>query len=307
MRLLEARIRDMDLATNTRVNYQSAWKSFETWCAVAALPALPASTKTVCDFVTWCLTVGYRLPTVTVRIAAIGYFHRREGLANPINPEVREYTWQAQRLLRHKSKGKNAITIEILQRICSRLAGAGEYPVAIRNWTMILLCFAAGFRRSELSGLLVRDLTFCPEGVVVALNYSKTDQEGKGRNVPIERGSKPGLCPVAALERWLQVRGRGEGPLFVQFDSRCRMTEKGVSASGCLLNYMLKGILSKIGENPRNYGAHSLRAGMITEAVRNGASEFAIMQRTGHRSSEVLRSYIRPANLFEMNPLKGVL
>jgi hypothetical protein len=77
IRLLEARIREMDLAANTRVNYQSAWKSFQAWCHAAAVPALPASTKTVCDFITWCLAVGYRMPTVAVRISAIGYFHRR--------------------------------------------------------------------------------------------------------------------------------------------------------------------------------------------------------------------------------------
>ena len=31
------------------------------------------------------------------------------------------------------------------------------------------------------------------------------------------------------------------------------------------------------------------------------------MQRTGHKSSATLRRYIRPASVFDFNPLKGVL
>jgi integrase len=41
------------------------------------------------------------------------------------------------------------------------------------------------------------------------------------------------------------------------------------------------------------YGTHSLRAGFATEAYGNGASEVFIMRQTGHRSSAMVRKYIR--------------
>jgi integrase len=40
-------------------------------------------------------------------------------------------------------------------------------------------------------------------------------------------------------------------------------------------------------------GGHSLRAGFVTEAFRQGADAHAIMRQTGHRSHAVLETYAR--------------
>jgi integrase len=47
-------------------------------------------------------------------------------------------------------------------------------------------------------------------------------------------------------------------------------------------------------------GGHSLRAGFVTEAFRQGADAHAIMRQTGHRSHAVLETYAR-----EHAPLVG--
>lgn len=69
----------------------------------------------------------------------------------------------------------------------------------------------------------------------------------------------------------------------------------------------VKRAIEGIGDNPATFGAHSLRAGMITEAAKHGASELSIMRRTGHKQSQTLQRYIRPACAFDFNPLKDVL
>lgn len=46
------------------------------------------------------------------------------------------------------------------------------------------------------------------------------------------------------------------------------------------------------------YAGHSLRAGLATSAAAGRASERAIMAQTGHRSTDMVRRYIREANLF---------
>ncbi len=86
-----------------------------------------------------------------------------------------------------------------------------------------------------------------------------------------------------------------------------KLTRDALDPSGEVIYTALKKLVEEIGENPKHYGAHSLRSGMITEAARHGASETAIMQRTGHRSSQTLRRYIRPATAFDFNPLANVL
>ena len=54
----------------------------------------------------------------------------------------------------------------------------------IRDRAILLLGFAGAFRRSELVVLdRDADLQFQPEGLLVTLRRSKTDQEAQGRHV----------------------------------------------------------------------------------------------------------------------------
>ncbi len=56
------------------------------------------------------------------------------------------------------------------------------------------------------------------DGLVVKLRRSKSDPEGKGRDVGIPYGSTPATCPVRALTAWKTAASISEGALF----RRCR-------------------------------------------------------------------------------------
>jgi integrase len=170
-----------------------------------------------------------------------------------------------------------------------------------------VLTFASGWRRSEIASLKLSDVAFVPKGLTLWLGSSKTDQTGQGRLVGIEAGVKPLTCPVRALRAWLKLRGEWEGSLFVAVAGCGAVTREPISPRGEVLHQALKDSLERIGEDPATFGAHSLRAGMITEAAKHGASEAAIKLRTGHKSSLTLQRYIRPASAFDLNPLKAVL
>jgi integrase len=170
---------------------------------------------------------------------------------------------------------------------------------------MILLCFALGWRRSELASLDLRDVRWVKEGIVLWLGKSKTDQQGLGRSVGVQRGSRILTCPLRALDEWLAIRGRWSGPLFTRVDGRDRMVRNRMNPD--TVRRAVKRGLSLIGDDPKMFGAHSLRAGMITASIESGATETSVMQRTGHKSYENLRRYVRPAQAFKANPLAGVL
>ncbi len=59
-----------------------------------------------------------------------------------------------------------------------------------------------------------QDIDFTPDGLVVALRRSKTDQQGEGRKVGVPYGSRPATCPVRTLQAWLEASGIAEGPVF---------------------------------------------------------------------------------------------
>jgi hypothetical protein len=84
--------------------------------------------------------------------------------------------------------------------------------------TIVLVSYATANRRSESAALNVEDVTLCPEGLVVNIRRSKTDQEAAGRKVGVAYGADIATCPVRAprylcagrmVKRGLSDRPRG--------------------------------------------------------------------------------------------------
>ena len=164
----------------------------------------------------------------------------------------------------------------------------------------MLVGFSGGLRRSELAALRLEDLHRHKRGITLELPYSKTDQEGQGREVEIPCGAQPAgtplaelTCPVRALEQWIAQANLKEGAIFRHVTAA--QTIRG-ALSARAIGEIVKRAFARAGLNEKEltrYGAHSLRAGFATEAYQNGASELAIMRQTGHKSAAMVRRYIR--------------
>ena len=290
---------------NTVVNYESSWRLFEKFCAMVPCLPLPVERQTVIDYIVWAVEVqGYRTASVQAQVSAVRQRHVTAGFPSPTTG-LSSFIKHLKRVRRERPCAKDALRYDQLLRAAEQIP---ETLVGVRDRSMILLAFASGWRRSEVVALSVGDIQFCEQGVELFQAHSKTDQHGEGRTVGIHRGSNPSTCPVRALEAWLALRGKWDGPLFVGTSKRGRkLTTQALHKNGARLYAAVKQSLKACGEDASRYGAHSLRSGMITEAVKSGASEIAIQARTGHKSIKVLRSYIRPATAFDFNPLAGVL
>lgn len=298
------RIMNAKYAKNTIRNYRCSWGSFQAWCQDAGREDMPATPLTCIDHASWCIAKGLRLETVHLRLKAINHYHKQDNLPLPFDAAVREFLRNARRALCEKPQGKEALSPPQLRKISKALSGVLN-PVDVRDRSMILLGFASGWRESELVSLDLRDIRWVEEGIVLRLGKSKTDQIGRGRSVGIQYGRRILTCPVRALKEWIGTRGVWPGPLFVGFDGYRQPTRDRLDADG--VRRAVKRALELIGEDSSAFGAHSLRAGMITAAAEAGATETAIMQRTGHKRYDTLRRYIRPTEVFRANPLAGVL
>lgn len=84
-----------------------------------------------------------------------------------------------------------------------------------------------------------------------------------------------------------------------------RVTETRLS--GAAIGEIVQRAVKLIGLDANGYGGHSLRAGCVTAAVAAGVSDVAIMQRTGHRSVQTLKRYVRLTNVFAMDPMSGLV
>jgi len=288
-------------ARATQLAYEHCWRDFTAWCAAAGRAAPPASADTVELYLTD-LAARCKLSTLQQRAAAIAYTHKAAGLANPVGPGARELLRAMAREKGSCQERKAALTVDELRRMCAKL---GRRPQDARDRAVLLLGFASGMRRSELAALELADVAFLSKGVRVRIRRAKNDQMGAGREIGIFRGRRASTCPVRALERYLRVRGRWAGPLFVAADSAGRLTRESIR--GEVVGHMVQRCVELIGLDPARYGGHSLRAGMITAAAEAGTPEVLIAQRSGHRSLAVLSRYVRPANIFAFNPLARAL
>lgn len=88
----------------------------------------------------------------------------------------------------------------------------------LRDRAMLLLDFAGGLRRSEITGLdCGRDQTEDSSGWVEILDKGMLLRlRGKTgwREIEVGRGSSDMTCPVVALETWLKLTRIAHGPLF---------------------------------------------------------------------------------------------
>jgi len=78
-----------------------------------------------------------------------------------------------------------------------------------------------------------------------------------------------------------------------------RLTDQSVAL-------LLKSYLTAAGIENKNYSGHSLRSGFATVSAEFGADERSIMAMTGHKTTQMVRRYIKEANLFKNNALNKI-
>jgi integrase len=285
-------------APSTLRAYRSDWRHFVTWCEGHALAPLPATAETVALYLT-SLAATHKPATMTRRLTAITKAHQIAGHASPATmqqPAVSETLKGIRRTLGTAQKVKAPLLTADIRRMVDALP---DKLAGRRDRALILLGFAGGFRRSELAALDIEDVQHTEDGMVVKLRRSKTDPEGKGRDVGIPYGSNPRTCPVRALNGWKNAAGLSDGPLFRGIDRHGHLGSWRLHKDS--VGLIVKRAAENIGLDPAQFAGHSLRAGLVTQGYMNGAGELALMRQTGHRSLEMIRRYIRDGSLFREN------
>ena len=249
-----------------------------------------------------------KMSTLRRRLVSIGVIHRLKGLyLDTKHPIIIENLMGIKRKKGSYQKGKKPILINQLKLVIDAIDKDTSDETEIRKLrdkTIILLGFAGGFRRIELISIDFEDLEFVSEGVKIFIRKSKTDQFGEGMFKGLPYFDNQKFCPVLHLKRWLKVSGIKSGPIFKRFSKglilgKNRLTDQSVAL-------LLKKYLLKAGIENQNYSGHSLRSGFATVSAESGADERSIMAMTGHKTSQMVRRYIKEANLFKNNALNKV-
>ena len=292
-------------ANNTLRAYKSDFRDFGVFCAKHGLGSLPTEPKIVSLYLTN-LSKNFKMSTLKRRLVSISMVHRLKGYyLDTKHPIIIENLMGIKRVKGSIQKGKKPILINHLKSIINVIDQQEINEIKkSRDKTIVLVGFGGGFRRTELISIDHEDLEFVPEGVKITLKRSKTDQFGEGMVKGLPYFSNELYCPVINLKKWLELSKIKSGPIFRRFVKGSVLTNNRLTDQSVVL--FIKDYLNLAGIENKNYSGHSLRSGFATVAAESGADERSIMAMTGHKTTQMVRRYIREANIFKNNALSKI-
>jgi site-specific recombinase XerD len=293
-------------ANNTIRAYRSDFKDFSVFCAKNSLKSLPTDSKIVALYLTYLSSKGVKISTLKRRLVSLGVIHKLKGhYLDTKHPIIIENLMGIKRKIGSFQQGKKPILINQLKSIINVIDNEKTKEIKkIRDKTLILIGFGGGFRRTELVSIDCNDIEFVSEGVKIIVRRSKTDQFGEGMVKGLPYFSNQNYCPVMHLKKWLELSNIKSGPLFRRFSKSYKLSKNRLTDQSVAL--LLKKYLDIAGIENKNYSGHSLRSGFATVSAESGADERSIMAMTGHKTTQMVRRYIKEANLFKNNALNKI-
>lgn len=301
-------------SASTRRAYEADVRAFETFCDERGLCPLPAAPGTLLSYLIHHAGT-LKVTTLRRRLVAIREHHSAAGHALDTSSAAFRDTWVGLQRSHGQppAKKRPLMTIELRRAVVA-------LPVTLagrRDRALILVGFAAALRRSELAALEITQsdgaswIEERPDGLVIHLARTKTDQKGAGAEVGVPYGSNPETCPVRTYRAWLKASKLRAGPAFRP------ITRNGVIGERALTGQSVAAIVKRAveaaaladGDTPRQaarkaeaYAGHSLRSGLATSAAANDAPGHAIQRQLRHRKFDTTVGYIRSGQLFRQNP-----
>ena len=279
-------------ANNTLRAYKADFRDFALFCQQNGFSSMPSEPKIVTLYLTH-LSKSSKFSTLKRRLASISVIHKLNGhYLDTKHPIITENILGIKRVKGTYQKAKKPILINDLKIIIKAIDEDKNKNNRVKNKALLLIGFAGGFRRSELVAIDIDDVEFVPEGVKIFVKKSKTDQSGEGMTKGIPYFSSPSYCPVVSLKNWIEEGKIIKGKIFDMSDKNVALT--------------IKKYAEIAGLDKKKYSGHSLRSGFATSTAELGAEERSIMAMTGHKTTQMVRRYIREANIFKNNALNKV-
>lgn len=281
-------------AENTRKAYRSAIQHFISWGGL--LPTNPTEISRYLVAFASQLSVN----TLNLRLAGLSQWHTSQGFDDPTqHPGVKKVISGIRRTHGLRTKKARAIHPHQLHQALDFLRN--RHLKGVRDSALIAIGFFGAFRRSELCALRWEHLEWHPQGLLVKLQRSKTDQDGSSITKAIPSNPEENYCPTTLLRQWQTLSGSpSTGFVFRRVDRWGKLHAEAIQ--GQSINLLIKQIAKDcLWEHPHEYSAHSLRRGLSTSAAKAGASFESIKRQGGWRHDGTVRQYIEEGNLFEEN------
>jgi site-specific recombinase XerD len=274
---------DGAFAKNTIRAYRSDFIQYQTWCLKNGITPIPADADTMAMYVDY-LSENNKSATIRRRINSLGTILKLSKHHDPTKqPEVILALKRMHRKIGRAQEQAAPLTKLLLNQL---LGNCDSSVRGLRNQVLLRLGYETMRRRSELCAFKFDDICQALNGKPsIRLNFSKTDQFGAGKILPISQEL------FDLLEKWKEIVG-DESYILRSISKHGHI--------GCSLNPASNSIILKIlqeklksGPNDQPLSGHSFRVGAAIDLLEQGEPLEKIMLRGGWQADSTAMSYLR--------------
>lgn len=280
------------LAPASTQAYKRAWATFRNFANKFHISNdLPLSQDTLALFISYLFAEGYAASSIVSFISSIAYIHRINNLPDNTSCFLVQKLLSSCRKSRPSMDIRLPITIAVLHKICGALENTvSNIYKKVLFQAMFLLAFHGFLRIGEITSsctanhiLQMSQVTFLKSKILIHFqNYKHSG--GKVFTLTINSCNSFKYCPVGALDYYLKMRGRREGPLFCY--------PPNIPVSRHEFSNILKESLMFCNLDVNRFKGHSFRIGMASYCASRGMSDSQI-RFLGRWKSDAFKSYIR--------------
>lgn len=282
------------MSDNTRKAYRSAIRQFEKWGG-----RLPSDRDTVVHYLL-ARAKSLNPRTLDLHLTAISQWHHYQGLIDPVSDPLVRKTMEGVRRTQGQPKRKaKALRLEHIAQMVNHLRQLPDTKKKQRDIALVLTGFFGAFRRSELVAIQIGYLVWEPEGLLIKLPRSKTDQQATGLVRALPFGA-PGCCPATAMRNWIESVEINEGPIFRPINRWDKVQPKALNSGA--INELLKTLGNACQfDFVSDLSSHSFRRGLSTSAARERVDFELIKKQGGWKSDATVWEYIEEGQQFNNN------
>jgi len=274
---------DGAFAKNTIRAYRSDFAQYQNWCLQNNQEPIPANAETMAMYVDY-LSQNNKSATIRRRINSLGTVLKLSKNHDPTkDPEVILALKRMHRKIGRAQEQATPLTKGLLSQL---LNNCDNRTMGIRNQVLLRLGYETMRRRSELCAYKFEDVGCAPNGKpIIRLNFSKTDQFGTGKVLPISEEL------LNLLEKWKRIVG-DEGYILRSINKHGHIGDSLNPASiSTILKTLQEGL--KSGTNQQSLSGHSFRVGAALDLLEQGEPLEKIMLRGGWQSDSTAMKYLR--------------
>ena len=274
---------DGAFAKNTIRAYRSDFIQYQTWCSHNNIDSIPATADVMAQYVDY-LASTRKSATIRRRINSLGTVLKLSKHRDPTKqPEVILAIKRMHRKIGRAQHQATPLTKTLLNQL---LTNCDNNIRGLRNKVLLRLGYETMRRRSELCAFKFEDICQAPSGKpAIRLNFSKTDQFGTGKILPISQEL------FELLEKWRSMIS-DEGYILRSINRHGYIGNNLHPASISTLLKALQKVL-KTDSDEQPLSGHSFRVGAALDLLEQGEPLEKIMLRGGWQTDSTAMKYLR--------------